>query len=67
MDIAERVNIQKNKELPARLKINSNNESDEIDNYIISHKQIKENQVQQQTVKDIRKILEKTIQDQFKK
>lgn len=65
MTPAERVNIQKGKEIPSRLKVNINNENDEIDNYIITHTQIREEKEQKQLENEAQKIVEQQIKKLF--
>lgn len=65
MTPAERINFQKGKEIPARLKVNVNSEDDEIDNYIITHKHIREAQEQKQLENEVQKIVEQQIKKLF--
>lgn len=67
MTIEERINLQKNKEIPNRLQTASNNDYKEIDRYIISHLQLKQDHQQEQMTEYIKKIIEKEIEDIFKK
>jgi hypothetical protein len=82
MTIEERINLQKNKEIPSRLKKASNGENEAIDNYIQSkidiRNKLKEEQEKKEQMKlnketekkiieDIKKQITKEIEDTFKK
>lgn len=74
MTPTERINLQKKKEIPNRLQASSNSEDKAIDNYIMSHLQLKENQKQdneeqipKKLIEDIKKQIIKEIENTFKK
>ena len=63
MNETKNINLQKDKEIPNRLKTASNSESEAIDNYIQSRLRIREN-LQEQRNND--KIQKKLIEDMKK-
>lgn len=75
MTIAERINLQKNKEIPARQKASSNSENKVVDNYIQSRVEIRnklqeqesKEQIPKKVIEDIKKQIIKEIEDTFKK
>lgn len=70
MNETKNINLQKDKEIPNRLKTASNSESEAIDNYIQSRLRIRENlqeqrnndQIQKKLIEDMKKQIITEIQ-----
>lgn len=65
MNLIERYKTQRQVETPCRLQ-SSNINNEIIDNYIISHINIRESIEQEKQEKNIRQMIEKIIEDTFK-